>query len=277
MTGIRTERLEPVTPGPPVRVLRALRLLPLLAWLSSGSALASESPTVTVAAAANLKPAIEQIASLFRARHPGVEVTVILGASGTFFAQIANGAPFDLFLSADSTYPAKVVEQGLADGKAFTFAVGRLAVWVPAGSRLDLDGRGLLALADPSAGKVAMPNPAVAPYGRAAREALEKAGIYEKVKDRIVLGQNVGQAAQFAQTGNVAAAFLPRSLIVVPPLSREGRSWLVPADGHAPIEQAGVVLKGARQPALARELAAFLASDEARQVLTRLGYGVPAR
>jgi molybdate transport system substrate-binding protein len=247
----------------------------VVALLAPAWAGAGETRTLSVAAAANLKPALEEITRLFQARNPGVEVKVTFGASGTFFAQIANGAPFDLFLSADSEYPAKAVEHGLAEGKAFTYAYGRLVVWVPKGSRLDLDAKGLAALADPSVRRIAIANPEVAPYGRAARAALEKAGVYESVKARIVMGQNVNQTAQFAQSGNVQAAFLPLSLAGVSPLSTEGRTWLVPPASYPRVEQAGVVLKGTKDPALARELAAFLVGDAARQVLARHGYELP--
>jgi molybdate transport system substrate-binding protein len=259
------------------RRLRPLALLALATLLAPGRVLAGAPRVVSVAAAANLRPALEEIAARFQASHPGVEVKVTFGASGTFFAQIANGAPFDLFLSADAELPAKVVDQGLADGKAFTYAMGRLVVWVPRESRLDLAGRGLAALDDPSVRKVAMGNPEVAPYGRAARAALEGAGLYPKLRDRIVLGQSVNQAAQFAQSGNAQAAFLPLSLVQAPPLSTEGRSWLVPAGTYPPLEQAGVVLKAGRQPGLARELAAYMTGAEARQVLSRLGYALPVR
>jgi molybdate transport system substrate-binding protein len=236
-----------------------------------------EARTLTVAAAANLKPALDQIAAAFRAGHPDADVRITYGASGAFLAQIRNGAPFDLFLSADAEYPAALVENGLADGKAFTYAFGRLAVWTPGGAPLDLAGRGLAALAQSSVKKISMANPAVAPYGRAARAALEKAGVYEAVKDRLVLGQSVGQAAQFAQIGAAQAAILPASLATTPPLSAEGKAWIVPADLHPPLEQAGVVIRGARQAALAREFVAFLSGDGARAVFLRLGYALPAR
>jgi molybdate transport system substrate-binding protein len=257
--------------------MHARRILALLAILVAARGLAGEPRSLSVAAAANLKPAMEEIAARFQASHPGVEVKATFGASGTFLAQIANGAPFDLFLSADAEFPAKAVEQGLTDGKPFTYAIGKLAVWVPRDSTLDLTGKGLAALADPSVRKIAIGNPELAPYGRAAWAALEVAGLYDRLKDRLVLGQNVNQAAQFAQSGNAQAAFLPLSLVLAPPLSVEGRHWLVPAGSYPAIEQAGVVLKGARQPALAREFAAFLAGDAAREVLARLGYAVPAR
>jgi molybdate transport system substrate-binding protein len=168
------------------------------------------------------------------------------------------------------------VEKGLADGKAFTYAYGKLVVWVPRGSKLDLDGKGLAALADPSVQKIAIANPEVAPYGRAAKTALEKAGLWEKLRDRIVMGQNVSQAAQFVQSGNAQAGFVPLSLARTPLLSEQGRSWAVPPASYERIEQAGVVIKGAKEAALAGELAALVMGDGARDVLERYGYDLPA-
>ena len=256
---------------------RTLALLLTASLTVPAPATAVEPRSISVAAAANLKPAFEEITKLFQATNPGVEVKSTFGASGTFFAQIANGAPFDLFLSADSEYPAKMVEQGLADGKAFPYAYGKLVVWVPKGSTLDLEGKGLAALANPSVQKIAIANPNVAPYGRAAKSAMEKAGVFGAVKERIVMGQNVNQAAQFVQSEAAQAAFLPLSLARVPPLSEQGRSWLVPSDLYPRVEQAGVVIKGTKQPALAWELAAFMLGDAARGVLARYGYELPGR
>ena len=251
----------------------------LVAALSSVPGLAFPAPqrSVTVAVAANLKPAFEEIAARFQRTRPGVEVKAIYGGSGNFFAQISNGAPFDLFLSADAEFPAKAVERGLADGRAFTYAYGKLVVWVSKDSRIDLEGKGLAALADPSVQRIAIANPEVAPYGRAARAALEKAGLFQSLKDRIVMGQNVGQTAQFVQSGNAQAGFVPLSLAKTPPLSNEGRAWPVPPASYERIEQAGVVVKGAKEAALARELAAFVTSEGARDVLERYGYGLPVK
>lgn len=257
----------------------------LRSFLLALAALAAPAPgsaqppprSVAVAVASNMKPAFEEIAARFRTKNPGLEVKATYGSSGNFFAQIANGAPFDLYLSADAEYPAKVVASGLADGAAFTYAYGKLAAWVPAGSALDLEGKGLAALADPSVRKIAIANPEVAPYGRAAKAALERAGLYERLKDRLVLGQNVSQAAQFVQSGNAQAGLVPLSLARTPPLSEEGRAWLVPPSSHDRIEQAGVVLRGAKQPHLARELAAFVTGPGAKEILERFGYDVPAR
>ncbi len=232
---------------------------------------------VAVAVAANMKPAFEEIAVRFQEKNPGVEVKATYGASGNFFAQIANGAPFDLFLSADAHFPATVVEKGFADGNAFTYAYGKLVVWVPKGSKLNLDGKGLVALTDPSVQKIEIANPEVAPYGRAAKTALERAGLYDRVKNRIVMGQSVSQTAQFVQSGNAQVGFIPLSLAKTPPLSNEGRSWPVPPSAYERIEQAGVVLKGAKEGALARRLAAFIVGDGARDILERYGYDLPAK
>jgi molybdate transport system substrate-binding protein len=233
--------------------------------------------SLAVAVAANMKPAFEELAARYEAAHPGVAVKATFGASGTFFAQIANGAPFDLFLSADADFPAKAVEKGLADGRAFTYAYGKLVVWVPTASRLDLGAKGLATLDDPSVQKIAIANPEVAPYGRAAKEALEKAGLYERLKERIVWGENVSQTAQFVESGNAQAGFVPLSLARTPPLSTEGRAWTVPASSYARIEQAGIVVKGAKEVALARDLAAFLMREGARDVFERYGYELPPK
>jgi molybdate transport system substrate-binding protein len=259
-----------------VRAFPAIPLATVLMLTAPGAVLAQQR-SLAVAVAANLKPAFEEIATRFQQRHPGVEVRATFGASGTFFAQISNGAPFDLFLSADVEYPAKVVERGLSDGEAFTYAYGKLVVWVPKGSKLDLDGEGLAALSDPAVQRIAIANPEIAPYGRAARAALERAGLYEGLKDRIVMGQNVSQTAQFVQSGNAQAGFIPLSLAKAPPLSEEGRAWPVPPASHDRIDQAGVVIKGAKEAALARALAAFVTGEGARDVLERYGYDVPAR
>jgi molybdate transport system substrate-binding protein len=230
---------------------------------------------LTVAVASNLKPAFDELARAFQAER-GVPVKATFGGSGHHHAQLRNGAPFDLFLSADAELPAKVAEAGLADGRPFTYAYGTIVVWVPEGSPLDLAGQGVAALAGPSVRKLAIPNPEIAPYGRAAVAALRAAGVYEAVKERLVLGQNVSQTAQFAQSGNAQAALLPRSLALVPPLSQQGRHVPVPEGTYRPIQQDGVVLKGPRA-ALARELAAFLTRAAARATLEKYGYGLPPR
>ena len=234
--------------------------------------------SLRVAAAANLKPALDEIAAAFQASQPGVEVKVTYGASGILHAQIASGAPYGLFLSADAVHPAKLAAAGLADPEGpFTYAMGGLVVWVPRGSGLDLAGAGLRALLHPSVRKVAIANPATAPYGAAAVAAMKASGVHAGLSGRLVLGESVSQTAQFAESGGAQAAFLPRSLAMGPPLDREGTVFEVPPETYPPIEQAGVVLKGARDAPLARAFAAWLRGPPGRAILARHGYGLPGR
>jgi molybdate transport system substrate-binding protein len=251
-------------------------LAPLaLALLLSAPAPTPPRRTVAVAAAANLKAAAEALKRGFEAEHPGVEVRLTLGASGALFAQIQNGAPFDLFLSADRDYPDKLVAAGLAaaaDERPYAF--GRLVAWLPPGSTLDLEQRGLAALADPGVRRIAIANPAVAPFGRAAEAALKAAGVLEGVKGKLVLGTSVGQAAQFATTGAADVALLPYSLTFERELAG-GRVVMVSPALYPRIEQSGVVLAGAREPALARDLLDLLTGEKGRAILARSGYGLP--
>jgi molybdate transport system substrate-binding protein len=230
---------------------------------------------LSVAAAANLKVAMEALRRGFEAERPGVEVAVTVGASGAFVAQIRQGAPFDLLFSADREYPRALVQAGLGGpGGEVVYAVGRLAVWLPPGARVNLERRGLAALADRAVRRIAIANPATAPYGRAALAALAAAGIEGAVKDRLVLGQNVSQAAQFAQSGAADAALVPLSLTFAPEL-REGRTWIVPADMHAPLEQSALVLARARDPALAEAFLRWVTGPTGREILARHGYALP--
>jgi molybdate transport system substrate-binding protein len=249
--------------------------LALLVLFAIPALAAEPRKTLSVAAAANLKTAAEELKKGFEAEHPGVEVALTFGASGAFFAQIQNGAPFDLFLSADRDYPAKVIAAKLgAAADERTYAFGRLVAWLPPGSTLALERKGLAALADPGVGKVAIANPAVAPFGRATESALRAAGVYDAVKDKFVLGTSVAQAAQFATTGAADVAFLPLSLTFEKELST-GRVVPVPEALYPRIEQSGIVLAGARQPALARSFLAFTTGEKGRAILAKYGYGLP--
>jgi molybdate transport system substrate-binding protein len=249
---------------------------PLLALAVLLPALASAAPRrpLAVAAAANLRPTLDAVARAFEAERPDAEVRVTYGASGTLHAQIVAGAPFDLFLSADRDSPRALVAAGLARDEA-VYAIGQLALWVPNGSGLDLARDGLAALARPEVRKVAIPNPAYAPYGRAAVAALEDAGVWSAVRRKIVLGESVAQTAQLAHSGAADAAFVPRSLALLPALAGAGRAVAVPARAHPPIEQSAVALARARDPALARAFLSFLRGEKGRALLAEAGYGLP--
>jgi molybdate transport system substrate-binding protein len=250
-------------------------LLAVAVLLSASAPAAEPRKTLSVAAAANLKSTAQELKKGFEAEQPGVEVALAFGASGTFFSQIQNGAPFDLLLSADREVPARVIAAGLgaaADERVYAF--GKLVAWVPPGSRLRLGETGLGALADPGVRKIAIANPAVAPFGRAAVAAFRSAGVYEAVKDKLVMGTSVAQAAQFATTGAADVAFLPYSLTFEKELSA-GLASAIPEALYPRIEQSGIVLSGAREPVLARAFLAFITGGEGRAILAKYGYGLP--
>ncbi len=235
---------------------------------------ASGSATLAVAAASSLRPPLEALARAFEAERPGVRVAVSYGASGAFLAQIEGGAPFDLFFSADAEYPRRAVASGLArpEGLAI-FAVGRLCLWLPSGAPADLRGRGLSALADPRIRRIAIANPAVAPYGRAAEAALRGVGLLEALRPRLVMGQSVSQAAGFAAGGAADAALVPLSLAREPALAA---GVAVPLEGAgARLEQAAVVLARARDRALARAFLDFALGPRGRAAFQAHGFEPP--
>lgn len=252
---------------------RSLLVLALLAAVPASAAPARRP--LAIAAAANLRTAAEELRKGFEVQHPEAEVVLTFGASGTFFAQLQSGAPFDLFLSADREYPAKVVEAKLgAATDERVYAFGKLVAWRPPGSTLDLERRGLAALTDGAVKRIAIANPAVAPFGRATEAALDAAGVRDAVKGKLVLGTSVAQAAQFATSGAADVVFLPYSLTFGKELGG-GRVWFVPESLYPKIEQSGIVLAGAKEPALARAFLSYLGSEPGRAVLARFGYGLP--
>ncbi|OWK41893.1 molybdate ABC transporter substrate-binding protein [Fimbriiglobus ruber] len=231
---------------------------------------------VRVAAAADLKYAFDDLAAAFRAKHPDIAVSPTYGASGNFYAQLENQAPYDLFLSADFEYPRKLVAGGRAvAGSEFQYAVGHLVVWVPNPSKLDLDGLGIKVVADPTVKKVAIANPKVAPYGRAAEAALKSLGVYDAVRDRLVFGDNIAQTAQFVESGAADVGVIALSLVLSPGMKDKGRYWPVPLDAHPRLEQGGVIITGAADPAAAATLREFITGAEGREVLKRYGFTLP--
>jgi molybdate transport system substrate-binding protein len=245
----------------------------LLASMLSLPALAAP---LLVAAAADLSYCIDDIVASFRKEAPDAEIKISTGASGNFFAQIRNGAPFDAFLSADVDYPAQLAKLGAADGNTLTrYAVGRIVMWSP-DPRLDVD-KGLALLRDPRITRVAIANPATAPYGRAAKAALERDGLWEAVQAKLVIGENIAQTSQFVQTGNAQVGLVSLASLRSPRVAGVGRYVLVPDTGLAPIEQAAIVTKhGAANP-LAARFVRFLGSPAARAILERNGFSIPQR
>jgi molybdate transport system substrate-binding protein len=231
---------------------------------------------VRVAAAADLKFALDDISAAFRTQHPDITVQVSYGSSGNFFAQLSNRAPFDMFFSADVDYPRQLIAQGLAaKDTAFLYAVGRLVVWVPRVSALEPARLGIHALADPAVRKIAIANPKHAPYGRAAEAAMKTLGVYETVRERLVYGENIAQTAQFVQTGAADIGIIALSLAVAPALKDDGRYWEVPLDSYPRIEQGGVILPWAADVAAAQALRAFVLGTDGRAILHRYGFFLP--
>src|SRR6266404_1716478 len=235
----------------------------------------AEAQEIRVAAAADLKFALDELGTDYE-KQTGRKLDVSYGSSGNFFAQIQNGAPFDVFLSADIEYPRKLEAAGLVEPDTlYEYALGRIVIWMPADTRADLASFGWKALLDSSVQKIAIANPEHAPYGRAAVAALRRAGIYEQVRAKLVYGENISQAAQFVHSGNAQAGILALSLAISPPM-RGGKRWEIPANMHSPIEQAAVILKSAKDKDGARAFLTFLKSAEARKILESYGFSVPA-
>jgi molybdate transport system substrate-binding protein len=231
---------------------------------------------VTVAAASDLTFAMNEIAANFE-KATGCIVRVSEGSSGNFLSQIENGAPFDVFFSADIDYPKKLEAEGLAaPGSTYVYAVGKIVVWIRNDSRLDID-KGFAALRGPGIHKVAIANPQHAPYGRAAEEALRNAGVYDAIKDRLVLGENISQAAQFAESGNADAGILALSLALSPELKEKGRFWRVPENLYAPILQGVVVLGDSRNPQGAQAFLDYIKAPATSALLERYGFVLPGK
>ena len=231
--------------------------------------------TVAIAAAANLVYALDSLNAEFKRSETSTVVTSTTGASGNLFAQIKNGAPFDVFLSADTEYPRQLAEQGLADRTTLqTFASGRLVLWT---TRPDLDVDDVPAtIRSPSVKKLALAQPRSAPYGRAAQASLEHLGVWREMQPKIVFGENISQTAQFVETGNADVGFVALSLVLSAKLTPKGRWKEVPAEWYSNValDHAVVLtLRGATNPAAKRYLH-FLASESAKKILREFGYRV---
>jgi molybdate transport system substrate-binding protein len=235
----------------------------------------AETPRIRVAAAADLKFALDELGVQFE-KQAARKIDVVYGSSGNFFAQIQNCAPFDLFLSADIEYPRKLEAAGLAEaGTFYEYAAGRIVIWMPSDAKADLAALGWKALLEPGVERIAIANPEHAPYGRAAVAALRNAGIYEQVRRRLVYGENIAQAAQFVASGSAQAGILALSLAVSPAM-RDGKRWECPPDMHPPIEQGAVILKSASDKEGARAFLDFLKSEAGRKILESHGFARPA-
>jgi len=236
----------------------------------------TDSSAPLVAAASDLKFALDEILERFRA-DTGIAVRIAYGSSGTFARQIMRGAPYEVFLSADEQFVHELHAQGLTRGTGDLYAIGRLALFAPTGSPLVPDPRMddlARRVASGQLGRFAIANPEHAPYGRAAEQALRARGLWTAVRPRLVLGENVAQAAQFASGGDTEGGLIAHSLVLSPELRRRGTFALIPDSMHAPLRQRMVLLQGAT-PA-AERLYEYLRSPPSREILARYGFVLPA-
>lgn len=247
-------------------------LLALAGLLCLGSAHAADS--LTVAAASDLSLCLDELNAAFKQTRPGVEIKATTGSSGNFLAQIKNGAPFDVFLSADMSYPRELVKDGQADESSLTlYATGHLVLW-STNPGVDVS-QGLAVLSTGAVKKFAIANPDVAPYGRAARAALQSAGLWDKLQGKLVSGENIAQTAQFVQTGNVDAGIVALSLVKAPKMSGVGHYYPIAENQYPVLEQGGVITSHGKGNPAARAYIEFLRSPAARAVLDKYGFLLP--
>jgi molybdate transport system substrate-binding protein len=233
--------------------------------------------SLRIAAASDLQFVMPQLVAEFEKSAHDKLVDVSYGSSGNFFAQIRNGAPFELFFSADVDYAKKLADAKVADpGTLYEYASGRIVLWAPRDSKLDFDADPWQVLVNPTVQKIAVANPEHAPYGRAAVAALKSASIYDQVKNKLVFGENISQAAQFVQSGNAQVGVVALSLALSPAMA-DGKRWEIPEQMHPPITQAVIRVSCRCDPERANEFLRFIKSNQARELLERFGFRVPVK
>jgi molybdate transport system substrate-binding protein len=225
---------------------------------------------ITVAAAADLHGALDQIALAYQGEHPGSRIDVVYGSSGNLSTQIEQGAPFDLFFSADSDFPKQLVQHGKAGGEPITYAEGHIVLW---SASIDMKGVSVKDLLQPRFGRIAIANPQHAPYGKRAEQALHAAGVWDALQPRLVIGENIAQTAQFVQSGNAQVGFVAESFARNP--NTKGSYAPVPASLYEPLLQSFVLTSHGTGNALAKDFTAFVQGARARAVFVQYGFRVP--
>jgi molybdate transport system substrate-binding protein len=234
---------------------------------------ATEEPAteVVIAAAADLRFAMDSLVAVFTKNNPDVSIKVVYGSSGNFFQQIGNGAPFDLFFSADVNYPRQLKEEGKAISEVHVYGTGQLVLW---SKTIDPAVAKMNTLLSSSVKKIAIANPAHAPYGQRAEESLRYYQLYDQIKDKLVIGENIAQTAQYAQSGAADVGIIALSLALSPAMQQSGgKYWLIPAGAHAPLEQGFVLLPHAKGNKGAEQFAVFFSSPAAIAILQSFGFG----
>lgn len=244
-------------------------LLSICCLLLAGAA---HAEPLRVAAASDLKFALDEIVDQFSRAHPGDRVDVIYGSSGKMYAQIQQGAPYDLYFSADIAYPRELRRLGHAGSEVQPYAIGRIVLW---SAQRDAARMTLASLADPGITRIAIANPRHAPYGKRAEEALRAAGLWQRVKPKLVYGETVAHATQFVQSGNAQVGIIALALVLNPKLASQGGYYLIPDQLHQPLEQGFMITRRARDKPLARRFSDYVTSPPARQIMVKYGFKLP--
>ena len=249
-------------------------LLIFLSYLSLiiHPASAMEPAKLTIAAASDLKSALDDLSARFKKQHPEAVLEIITGSSGKFYEQIVNDAPFDLFFSADINFPKQLEARGLTASAVRLYARGRIVLW---SARMDASKMTLKNLSDAGIKKIAIANPKHAPYGMRAQEALQKAGLWEKVQKKLVFGENIAQTVQFVEIGAADVVIIALSLALSPNLKAKGGYYLIPENQHQPLDQAYVLMKRAEGHPLAQTFMDYLESEPAQAILRAYGFTRP--
>ena len=233
-----------------------------------------KAEVIRVFAAADLQFALRELADIYMKKYPEDKIELIFGSSGKGFAQIKAGAPYHIFFSADMKYVEELYREGYAITKPKPYAIGRIVLWTRKDSGLD-PSKFPEVLLDPRVKRIAIANWEHAPYGKASKEALEAYGVFQKVKDKLVIGENIAQTASYISSGAADLGFIALSLAKAPELERVGRYWLVPEDKHERILQGYVITKEGQKVVGARRFYEFVASTEARKVFVKYGFLLP--
>lgn len=230
-----------------------------------------QAQTVKIAAAADLRYAMDEVVKEYKKNDAVATIEVIYGSSGNAFTQISNGAPFDMYFSADIMYPQKLKEAGLTLTEPKFYAIGRIVLW---STSLNVS-KGLSVLADNPNIKIATANPEHAPYGQRSVESLKFYKLYEKVEKQLIFGENISQAAQFCLSGNAEAGLIALSLVLSPSMSNQGKYFLIDEKSHRPLEQAYVILNHAKENKVAYSFAEFISTPDARLIFEKYGFTLP--
>jgi len=230
---------------------------------------------ILIATASDLNFAMNEICRAFEKSHPGIKVEVSYGSSGNFYAQIKQGAPYDIFFSADASYPALLEEEGFAvKGQRHLYSIGKIVLWVPKKSALNPH-EGLKIVLESNVKKLAIANPKHAPYGRAAEESLRYYGLLDKVQDKLVYGENISQTAQFVQTGAADAGIIAMSLAISPKMTSDGNYWIIPTESYSRLEQGYAVLQRGKGKSSVKTFLKFVQGKKGKKILSDFGFILP--